>query len=48
MFLKKPLGGLACASCDKKVSTVTQKPGMYTQWKKMPMRDPMDRLAKAG
>jgi hypothetical protein len=26
MFMKKPLGGLSCASCEKKLSNVSAKP----------------------
>ena len=48
MFTKKPLGGLSCASCEKKIQNLSLRAGQHTQWKKMPMRDPMDRLAKAG
>jgi hypothetical protein len=48
MFMKKPLGGLSCASCEKKLNSVSSKPGAFTQWKKMPARDPYDRLPKAG
>ena len=48
MLVKKPLQGFACASCETKLKNVSQKPGNYAQWKKMPARDPLDRLPRAG
>ncbi len=49
LFTKRPLQCLSCASCDKPLKTVSPTPsGQYSQWKKLPARDPMDRLAKAG
>ena len=47
MLVKKPLQGFACASCETKLKNVSQKPGNYAQWKKMPARDPLDRLPLA-
>ena len=49
MFLKKPLGGFSCASCEKNIKQVSNKAGSnYQHWKRMPVRDPMDRLPRAG
>jgi len=45
LFTKKPLGGLSCASCDKQLASVSPLPsGQFSNWKKMPARDPLDRL----
>jgi hypothetical protein len=30
MFSKKPLGGFSCASCDKKLTTLSVKAGGFT------------------
>jgi hypothetical protein len=30
MFSKKPLIGLACASCETKLKNISAKPGMFT------------------
>jgi len=48
MLVKKPLQGFSCASCETKLKNVSQKPGSFAQWKKMPARDPLDRLPRAG
>ncbi len=48
MFSKKPLNGLSCASCEHKLKNLSTKPGMFQQWKKLPARDPLDRLPRAG
>ncbi|CDW89284.1 UNKNOWN [Stylonychia lemnae] len=48
MFSKKQLNPLTCASCEGKIKNLSQKPGGYTQWNRMPFRDPMDRLPRAG
>ena len=39
---------MACASCETKLKHVPSRPGSYAHWKKMPVRDPMDRLPRAG
>jgi len=49
LFSKKPLGGFSCASCDKKLSQISLRAtSLHSNWKKMPFRDPYDRLPKAG
>ena len=48
MLMKKPINGFSCASCETKLQNVSQKAGNHTNWKKMPARDPMDRLPRAG
>jgi len=49
LFTKRPLQCISCASCDKPLKTVSPTPtGIYSKWKKLPARDPLDRLPKAG
>lgn len=48
IFVKKQLNPMACASCETKLKHVPTKPGNYAHWKKLPSRDPMDRLPRAG
>jgi hypothetical protein len=48
MLAKKPLGGWSCASCDKNMDKLLGKIAAYNPWNKLPHRDPMDRIARAG
>ena len=48
MFSKKPLGPQACASCEKNLVNMYGMPVDYHAWKKLPFRDPNERLAKYG
>ena len=49
LFTKRPIQCLSCGSCDKPLKGVSPIPsGTFSQWKKLPARDPMDRLAKSG
>ena len=49
LFTKRPLQCLSCASCDKPLKSVSPIPtGTFSQWKKLPARDPLDRLPKSG
>jgi hypothetical protein len=48
MFIKKPLTDYTCAACEAQVDHKTSRPAGYNNWKKMPYRDPLDRLAQAG
>lgn len=47
MISKKPIDGLACASCDKSLSEQRGQPAEYTSWQKLPNthRDPKDRIS---
>lgn len=47
MFARKPLGGWSCASCEKGLESLTGKIA-YHPWNKLPYRDPVDRIARAG
>lgn len=46
MFTKKPLGGNSCASCERNITNLSMMQADYTPWKKLPFRDPSDRIAK--
>eukprot|EP01022_Parablepharisma_sp_SALTPOND_P018475 TRINITY_DN301_c0_g2_i1.p4 TRINITY_DN301_c0_g2~~TRINITY_DN301_c0_g2_i1.p4 ORF type:complete len:382 (+),score=73.61 TRINITY_DN301_c0_g2_i1:8016-9161(+) len=50
-FIKKPLGGYSCASCEKEISNLyslaTQPPG-YLDWNRFPVRDPNERAPKVS
>ena len=48
MLARKPLGGWSCASCEKKLDTLTGKVAMHATWSKLPLRDPAERILKAG
>lgn len=48
ILARKPLGGWTCGSCDKVVEKLSGKGGGYTPWNKLPVRDPKDRIIKAG
>lgn len=48
MLMKKPINGFSCASCETKLQNISTKAGLHTNWKKMPARDPLDRLPRAG
>ena len=48
MFSKKPLGGFSCASCEKNLINLQNKPPEYFNWNRFPMRDPAERIAKLG
>ena len=48
MFSKKPLGPQACASCEKGLVNMYGMPVEHHTWKRLPFRDPNERLAKYG
>lgn len=49
MLSRKPLGGVSCASCSKKlVNLCNVQAAEYFSWSKLPMRDPSDRITKVG
>ena len=49
MLTRKPLGGVSCASCSKKLNNLcnTQQTEFFS-WSKLPFRDPTDRISKVG
>ena len=48
MFTKKPYGPGACASCEKNLINIIGMPVDFHAWKKLPFRDPQDRIARYG
>jgi hypothetical protein len=50
MLTKRPLHNQSfCASCDKEVLNLYQKKyADFQSWKKLPFRNPGDRIAKVG
>jgi len=46
MLTKRPLN--YCASCERDIRNLSPHAGHHLSWKKLPFRDPHDRLAKAG
>lgn len=48
MIAKKPLGGWSCASCEKKLESLTGRLAGHSPWKKLPIRDTSERMLKAG
>lgn len=48
MFTKKHLGPNACASCEKGLVNMIGLPVDYHTWKRLPVRDPNERIAKYG
>ena len=48
MLVRKPLGGWSCASCEKNIDKLASKTSVYTTWNNLPMRDPKERIHKAG
>ena len=49
MMSRKPLGGISCASCSRKVTNLCQLQATeHFTWSKLPLRDPTDRISKVG
>jgi hypothetical protein len=48
MLAKKPLEGWSCASCEKKLETLTGRIAGHSPWRKLPLRDASERILKAG
>ena len=46
MFTKKPLGGISCASCERNITNLSGHMADYQVWKKLPFREPNERIAK--
>ena len=46
MLTKKHLGPLACMSCEKNLINVQGMPVDYHNWKKLPFREPNERIAR--
>ena len=48
MFSKRHLGPNACASCEKDLVNMYGQAVDYHVWKKLPFRDPAERIARYG
>lgn len=48
MFSKRHLGPQACASCEKNLINMYGQQVDYYAWKRLPFRDPNERIAKYG
>jgi len=48
MLSKKPLGGNFCGSCERDIKNLNPNAGHHLPWKKLPARDPTDRLPMSG
>lgn len=48
MFTKKPYGPVACAACEKNLVNIQGLQVDYHVWKKLPFREPGERLARYG
>src|SRR6185503_3545750 len=48
MFTKKPLGGLSCASCERNITNLSGLMADFQPWKKLPFREPNERIARYG
>ena len=48
MFTKKPYGPVACAACEKNLINIQGMQVDYHVWKKLPFREPGERLARYG
>jgi len=48
MFTRKPIGPVSCASCDKGIVNLLGTQADYLAWKKLPFREPNERIAKYG
>jgi len=46
MFTKKPLAGISCASCERNITNISGNMADYQPWKKLPFREPNDRISK--
>ena len=48
MFTKKHLGPVSCASCEKDLVNLSGMPADFHNYKKLPFRDPTERIARYG
>jgi hypothetical protein len=48
MFTRKPVGPVQCASCEKGIVNLLGTQADYLAWKKLPFREPNERIAKYG
>jgi hypothetical protein len=48
MFTKKYVGPVNCASCEKGIVNLCGSPVDYHAWKRLPFREPSERIARYG
>lgn len=48
MFSKKYVGPANCASCEKNIVNLLGQPVDYHVWKRLPFREPSERIARYG
>ena len=48
MFTKKPYGPVTCASCEKNVVNLEGRMADFLPWKRLPFKDPSERISKYG
>ena len=48
MFTKKYVGPVNCASCEKNVVNLLAQPVDYHVWKRLPFREPSERIARVS
>ena len=48
MFTKKHLGPVTCASCEKNVVNLEGRMADFLPWKRLPFKDPGERISKYG
>ena len=48
ILARKPLAGWTCGSCDKNLDKLSGRTAAYVPWGKLPVRDPKERIIKAG
>jgi len=48
MFSKKYVGPANCASCDKGITNLIGQPADHHVWKRLPFREPSERIARYG
>ena len=48
MFTKKYVGPVNCASCDKGIVNLLGQPVDYHVWKRLPFREPSERIARVS
>ena len=48
MLTKKPYGPVACASCEKNIVNLEGRMAEFLPWKRLPFKDPGERISKYG
>lgn len=48
MFTKKYVGPVNCASCEKGIINLNGQAADYHAWKRLPFREPSERIARYG